>query len=216
MYDFEIFSRGWYYIFNGEVKMSKKLFGLIIVLTLAFFFMLVIIVVSRDISDINNNYENEEPVQEENITDSEKSEEKRTIDYTITTNDVNEASFIYGTFTSNNETLVKYCEKTGYIPRSYIKQYNEELSFTKQKMDKIIAEMPENYKIEFDAAVEMISSKEDPFGFENDYKYVSNIYSAEGKSLTKLEYCKMYDDNAQKIIKYKKELIKEKMPEWVK
>ena len=195
--------------------MNKKVLGYILVTIVAVLFISVIVLISRDISDINTNYYEEEIVQKEIAAEQENTEEKRVIDYTITDNDVNEVSFIYG-FMSSKEGLVNYCEKTGYVPNDYVKQYNNEFSYTKQKMDKIINTMPENYKTEFDAAVEKFSSIEDPFGYEADYQRVVNKYSEEGKVLTKKEYCKMYDDKAQEIIQYKKQLLKEKMPEWVK
>ncbi len=120
----------------------------------------------------------------------------------VTAKDV---AYSYGFIDINTVALKDYCSMSDYVPDKYINLFNKRFSntinFTNSKITQ--SQKEQMIKLRFDKSYNFL---------EDEY----NIYKKNKPNATKTDFCKSYDDNAEKYINVKVKIFKHDKPNMFK
>ena len=107
--------------------------------------------------------------------------------------ELNEAKIIYKFMAINTDGLIDYCSTTDYLPKEYMNMFNKRLQNTVNYSDKIILKYTNIGEFK-----QQIRGKSIEY-IEQDFQNIKKNYP----SITKTDYCKMYDYKPKELVEYK-------------
>lgn len=120
--------------------------------------------------------------------------------------DIADISFVYEFIASNTNILEEYCKSQGYVPTHYVSSFGKSFQKTIEKFMPLAEGYLNNQNQEFKKNVEKNIYN------QIDKDFQANEYVFENKETAKSDYCKIYDESADILIKEKIRAFKEIKP----
>lgn len=125
---------------------------------------------------------------------------------------VDEIIYAKGIIDGHSQALVNYCSSTGFIPDEYLRLNLETFKKTKENIDKIINEFDNETLLLINLNYEHKVKSYDKI-HNLDYEDMKKYMLEKNYNLTKADYCKEFDRNAEFFINFKRERIKNEVPD---